>query len=39
MQRVYKDKSIKISTGDFEAPLNYDNSIFNCSKESSEPEL
>jgi penicillin-binding protein 1A len=32
MQEVYKDKSIDISTGDFEAPPFYDNSIFNCNK-------
>lgn len=32
MQSVYKDKSIDISTGDFEAPAFYDQSIFNCSK-------
>jgi len=32
MQEVYKDKSIKISKGDFEAPPFYDNTIFNCSK-------
>lgn len=39
MQRVYKDNSIKISKGDFEAPPNYDNSIFKCTVGSSEPEL
>jgi penicillin-binding protein 1A len=32
MQKVYKDKSIDISTGDFEAPAFYNQSIFNCSK-------
>ena len=32
MQEVYKDKSIDISTGDFEAPPFYNQSIFNCSK-------
>jgi penicillin-binding protein 1A len=32
MQSVYKDKSIDISTGDFDAPPFYDHSIFNCSK-------
>lgn len=39
MQRVYKDGSIEISKKDFEAPPNYDNSIFKCSRETSEPEL
>lgn len=37
MQKVYADKSLKISTGDFEAPAQYDNSIFNCTKEESIP--
>ncbi|WP_051568409.1 transglycosylase domain-containing protein [Crocinitomix catalasitica] len=39
MQSVYKDKSIKISTGDFEAPANYDRTIFNCTIEADEPSL
>lgn len=39
MQRVYKDASIEISKKDFEAPPNYDRSIFNCSIETGEPEL
>lgn len=34
MQQVYKDKTIKISTEDFERPKDYDNSIFKCSKNS-----
>ena len=32
MQKVYKDKSIQISTQDFEIPAQYDQSIFNCTK-------
>lgn len=32
MQQVYKDKSIEISTKDFEAPEQYDHTIFNCTK-------
>lgn len=39
MQRVYKDGSIDISTGDFEAPPNYDMSIFKCSVQDEEPGL
>ena len=39
MQKVYKDANIKISKGDFEAPPNYDASIFNCSFEEQRPEL
>ncbi len=35
MQQVYADKSIEISTGDFEAPPFYDNTIFNCPKSIS----
>ncbi|MBI3136174.1 MAG: transglycosylase domain-containing protein [Bacteroidetes bacterium] len=35
MQKVYADKSIEISTGDFEAPAQYDNSIFNCTREEN----
>jgi penicillin-binding protein 1A len=31
MKSIYNDSKIKISTGDFEAPENYDRSIFNCS--------
>jgi penicillin-binding protein 1A len=37
MQKVYADPSIEISTGDFEAPDQYDNSIFNCTREESIP--
>jgi penicillin-binding protein 1A len=39
MQQVYKDKSIDISTGDFEAPSNFDHSIFNCEVEMQMPDL
>ncbi len=39
MQKVYKDANIKISKGDFEAPPNYDASIFKCSFEEEGPEL
>lgn len=39
MQRVYKDNSIDISKKDFEAPPNYDASIFKCSAEEAGPEL
>ena len=38
MQEVYKDKTIEISTGDFEAPAFYNQSIFNCSK-SDNPDI
>jgi len=38
MQEVYKDKTIDISTGDFEAPAFYDQSIFNC-KKSDNPDI
>jgi len=30
MQKVYADKTIKLSTEDFEAPMGYENSIYNC---------
>ena len=36
MQEVYKDKSIKISKKDFEAPAFYDNSKFNCSENKND---
>jgi penicillin-binding protein 1A len=39
MQQVYKDKSIKISTKDFEKPNEFDNSIFNCSNQGGDPNL
>ena len=39
MQRVYKDKTIEISKGDFEAPPNYDASIFKCSVEEEGPGI
>jgi penicillin-binding protein 1A len=31
MQKVYADNTIKLSTGDFEVPVGYVNSPFNCS--------
>lgn len=37
MQRVYKDKSLNISTDDFVPPAQYDNSIFHCSREDEPP--
>lgn len=39
MQQVYKDKKLKISTKDFEAPKEYDKSIFNCSEQITDPNL
>ncbi len=39
MQRVYKDASIDISKKDFEAPPNYDGSIFSCSVDDEGPIL
>ncbi len=39
MQRVYKDESLKISKGNFEAPPNYDASSFKCSFEDALPGL
>lgn len=38
MQRVYKDKSIDISTDDFEAPPQFDQSIFRCTKGDDLPQ-
>jgi len=35
MQEVYKDKSIKISKGDFERPPFYNDAIFDCQKDKS----
>jgi penicillin-binding protein 1A len=39
MQKVYADPNLKISTGDFEAPPQYDNSIFNCTRGDDGPIL
>lgn len=39
MQQVYKDKSINLSTKDFEVPPNFDMSIFRCEIEEQGPEL
>ncbi|MNY28081.1 hypothetical protein D3C86_1620350 [compost metagenome] len=33
MNKVYKDPKIAISTTDFEAPRNFDNSVFNLTGE------
>jgi len=33
MQKVYKDKKLKISTEEFEVPIGYDPSIFECNPE------
>ncbi|SFT64216.1 penicillin-binding protein 1A [Lishizhenia tianjinensis] len=35
MQKVYKDPKIKISKEDFEMPINYQNSVYNCSGENN----
>ena len=37
MNSVYKDKTIDISTDDFEAPEQYDNSKFKCSRDDTPP--
>jgi penicillin-binding protein 1A len=37
MNKVYKDPKIAISTRDFEAPKNFDNSVFNLTGEEWEP--
>lgn len=37
MNKVYADPTIDISTGDFEAPAQYDNSIFNCTRSDVTP--
>lgn len=39
MQQVYKDPNLKISTDDFEAPPQYDNSIFNCTRTDDGPDF
>lgn len=39
MQRVYKDKTLDISKKDFEAPPNYDASIFKCSVQMDGPGI
>lgn len=35
MQEVYKDPNIHISTKDFEVPMGYENSVYNCKNNSS----
>ena len=37
MQKVWSDPKLEITTGDFEAPPQYDNSIFNCSRANDLP--
>jgi len=32
MQKVYADKSLNISTDNFEVPFNYENSVYNCTE-------
>lgn len=39
MQKVWGDASLKISKQDFEAPPQYDNSIFNCSRADNGPDV
>ncbi|MGB0932882.1 MAG: transglycosylase domain-containing protein [Lishizhenia sp.] len=36
MQKVYKDPKLKIATGDFEVPVNYQNSMYNCNNQTQE---
>ena len=36
MQEVYKDKNISISTDEFEIPLGYENSIYNCGNQEDD---
>ena len=38
MNKVYKDPKLAISTTDFEAPANYDNSVFNLTGSEFIPE-
>lgn len=37
MQQVYKDPKLKISTDDFEAPIGYDPSIYDCDGSENHP--
>ena len=39
MQKVYADPTLGISTKDFEAPPQFDNSIFQCSKQDEGPDV
>jgi penicillin-binding protein 1A len=39
MNKIYDDPNIQISTKDFEAPAQYDNSIFNCSRTENGPDV
>ena len=38
MQKVYKDKKIKISTEDFDVPIGYDPTRFECESEDTAPD-
>ncbi len=38
MQKVYKDKKIKISKEDFEAPIGFDPSFFECEEQENIPD-
>lgn len=39
MQNVYKDKNISISTDEFEVPFGYQNSRYNCVKETQQDDI
>ena len=39
MQKVYKSKKIKISTEDFEAPIGYDPTVFECENQGEEHDF
>lgn len=39
MQKVYKSKNIKISKEDFEVPIGYDPTVFECEINGDEPDL
>lgn len=39
MNKVYKDPKIAISTTDFEAPRNFDNSVFNLTGAEIDPAV
>lgn len=39
MQRVYKDKSLKVSTEDFEIPIGYDPEVFECEESQNVPDI
>lgn len=39
MQEVYEDNRIKLSTADFEVPVSYENSIYNCQKDEDDDDI